>query len=66
MHKILTSIKFSDSCKEKTIPQIYSLRHSHTDTLPHSFDQKPIIPLKVQMEISTDNSDRLSELKSVS
>lgn len=67
VHKTPTVIKSSDQCKKKITLQICSHKHSHiyTDehTFPHSCSKKSIIPLKVQMEISTNDSDQLVRLK---
>lgn len=37
--------------------------NTQTHTLPHSFNQKSVIPSKVQTEISTDDSEKLAGLK---
>lgn len=69
VHKIPTIIVLSfliHAKKKESLKYVVLSSHTYTDALPHSFNQKSITPLKVQMEISTDNSDQLSELKSVS
>lgn len=51
VHKIPTIIVLSflfPAKKKESLKYIVLNTHTYTDTLPHSFDQKSIIPLKVQ------------------
>lgn len=65
--KLLLLLSLLINAKKKITLQICSHKHSHiyTDehTFPHSCSKKSIIPLKVQMEISTNDSDQLVRLR---